>query len=229
MRFRKGAATTLTRPGNRLTAWLTLFVVVCILAVGLTYSVVRPKTWESVATVTLVPTPANAADVPDVLDSFERSGVAGTYVELLTSHDTLARAGSPPVDVKASAVQGARAIRVTTSSSDREVVRPALSAILGAAVQEQAKLQDVWTISILETPNAPKKADLPTGLFLVAIVILALLGGISTWVLGRRFFDRTRRPIPHRERIPPEALPESEWLAERGSQGRRGSGYPLRR
>jgi hypothetical protein len=214
------------RRERTLTAWLTAIVAIGILIAGFTYTAVRTEKWESVATITLVPTPSNPDDVPDVLDSFERSGVAGTYVALLTSHDTLARAGSPGVDVKAAVVAKARAIKVATSSGDKSSVRPALGAVLAAAEREQAKLRDVWSISLLEAPTAPERATRPTGQILLATVILALLCALAAWILGGRLIARsTRFGAGDRDRPRPEVPAGPGWLAERGQRG----SYPMKR
>ncbi len=92
---------------NLTSSFVTAIVVAVgtvIFAAGVAYTLIRPITYQSDATMVLAPTPTKPSDLPNVLDSFQRSGTAGTYVELLASEDTKKRAGSPPVTTLPSTV-----------------------------------------------------------------------------------------------------------------------------
>src|SRR4051812_24497959 len=110
---------------NRAIRLTSLAVALAILVVGVAYAFARPAEYQSGATLVLTPSPNKPADQPTLLDSFQRSGTVGTYVELLASDDTLRRAGSPNVTLAVRAIPDSRALRLTTTG-DKDVVRPAL-------------------------------------------------------------------------------------------------------
>ena len=109
---------SLSNLSRSLTTTVTIAVATVILFAGFAYSIVRPITYQSQATLVMVAQPTDPDDLAGVLDSFQRSGAAGTYVELLASEDTLKRAGDPPVTVTVRSVPDTRAIRLVASSSD---------------------------------------------------------------------------------------------------------------
>jgi hypothetical protein len=190
-------------------------VATVIFAAGVGYALVRPSTYESTATVVLAATPTNPADLPGVLDSFQRSGTLGTYVELLASEDTKKNAGDPPVTVTVSSVPDTRAIHVNATGSDRNVVQPALRSILAAAERGQGKLQDLWQLRTLQEPTAPSQAGTSSTLILIASFLLALLGAISTWTLLRRYgAGGGRGGPPRRDRA--DAIAAAGWLTREG-------------
>ena len=205
---------------RNLTVGMAVGVALVILVAGITYSIVRPSNWESQSTVVLTPTVTDPAALSGVLDSVQRSGVVGTYVELLASNDTKKRAGSPPVTVDVRAVPDTRVIRVTTSSENRRVVQPALSALLRAAQQEQQKLRDLWRLEILQSPSGAEKAGTPTSLILLATILLALLGAIAVVSVLRRTGLSLNGREARASRAEP--VPDGGWVRE-------GSRYPTER
>ena len=167
------------------------------MAAGLAYALVRPVSYESNAKLVLVPAVQTEGDVSSVLDSFERSGTAGTYVELLSSGDTLKQAGSPPVTVSVRAIPDSRAIEVDASSRYKDIVRPALASIVTTAQKRQAGLNDPWTLSVLETPSSASRAGPSSGLIIIATIFLAVLGAIAVLTLLPRLgFLQARVVVP---------------------------------
>jgi hypothetical protein len=206
---------------NRSTVTLiTVAVATIIFFAGVAYALVRPVTYRSQASLVLVPTPPDPADVPGTLDSFERSGTAQTYVEMLASNDLLKRAGDPPVTVTVRSVPGSRVIRMSTSGDDENIVRPALSAVLSAANREQDKLVDIWDLRVLQAPTDASKASTSTNLILISTILLALLGAVATWTLLRRYGggppdDRGQGGRPG-DGARAEALAAAGWLTREG-------------
>jgi hypothetical protein len=200
-------------PANRsLMMAVTIAVATAILFAGVAYAVVRPVTYQSEATMVFVPTPKDPKDLASILDSFARSGTAGTYVELLASDDTLKRAGNPPVTVEVSSIPDTRVLRIATSSEDKNVVQPALRSLLSAAGREKEKLLDVWDLRLLQAPSAPAKGGTSTKLIVIATIMLAAFGALAAWTLLRRYggperLDRRRADSPRAE-----ALAASDWL-----------------
>jgi capsular polysaccharide biosynthesis protein len=199
-------------------SFVTLIVVAVgtvIFAAGVAYTAVRPLKYQSNATVVLAPTPKNPADLPSVLDSFQRSGTAGTYVELLASEDTKKAAGDPPVSVKVSSVPDTRVIHVSAAAGDRNIVQPALRSILAAAIRGQARLEDLWQLRILQQPTSPSQASTSSSLILVASFLLALLGALSTWTLLRRYGAQPQRSRPRRG-DGADPIATAGWLTREG-------------
>jgi capsular polysaccharide biosynthesis protein len=209
--------TALSNLSRSLNALITIVVAVVILFAGVTYSFVAPTTYESHATLVLVPKPQKPADLGGILDSFGRSGTAGTYVELLASDDTRKAAGNPPVTTKVRSIPDTRAITITASADDRNIVQPALRAVVTAAQSEQVKLVDVFDLQTLQAPSAPSRASISPSLIIVATVLLSLLGALAAWTLLRHL----RKPPDRRRRPRPDAL-TADWLRE-------GQRYPTNR
>jgi hypothetical protein len=181
--------TSLTRLSRSGVTLITVAVATIIFFAGIAYALVRPVTYESSATLVLVPNPpaGQESDLAGILDSFQRSGTAVTYVELLASGDLLRQAGDPPVTVAVRSVPDSRIIRISTSATDENIVQPALRSILTAAEREQAKLVDIWDLRTLQAPSDPTKASTSTSVILIATLLLALLGAVATWTLLRRY------------------------------------------
>jgi hypothetical protein len=204
-----------------LTTAITLAVATVILFAGLAYAIVRPVSYRSEATLVLAPTPEKPSDLAGVLDSFQRSGTAVTYVELLASQDILKAAGDPPVTVNVRSVPDSRVIRISSVASDKNIVQPALRSILTAATQEQQKLVDIWELKVLQAPTGPSRASTSTSLILLATILLAFLGALTAWTLLRRYGTQPDRRA--REAARAEALTPAGWLT---GEGRR---YPTNR
>jgi uncharacterized protein involved in exopolysaccharide biosynthesis len=164
---------------------LALAAAVCVLSVGVAYAALRPVSWTSEASIVLAPQAPEADDLPSLLDSFERSGTVGTYVELIASHDTLRRAGSPPVAVTVRAIPDTRVITISTTG-ERDEVQPALRSVLLAATAAQAGLRDLWKLSVLESPSGPGEAGPSASLVIAASALLAILAAVATGVAVRR-------------------------------------------
>lgn len=208
---------SLTNLSRSLTTTVTIAVATVILFAGFAYSLVRPITYQSQATLVLVPQPTDPNDLAGVLDSFQRSGAAGTYVELLASEDTLKRAGDPPVTVTVRSVPDTRAIRLVASASDENIVQPALRSLVTAAQREQDKLVDIWDLRVLQAATSPSKASTSTSLIIMATILLAFLGALCAWTLLRRYGsaqppDRRSEAAASRA----EALAAADWLTREG-------------
>jgi hypothetical protein len=201
-----------------LTISITAALTTMILVAGIVYAVIRSSNYKSDAKIVLVPEPTDPGDAPGLLDSYVRSGTGGTYVELLLSEDTLKRAGDPPVDLTARAIPDTRTIAISAKSSDREVVRPALSALLIAAQQEREKLADEWRIRILQSPTVASEANTSTGITVIATIILALLGALASWTLLRRLGGQRQRRPPR-----DEVMATPDWVTREGPR------YPVNR
>lgn len=172
---------------------LAVGVATAIIAAGAAYALVRPVNYESSGEVVLVPTAQSPGDLSSVLDSFERSGTAGTYVELISSGDTLKQAGSPPVTLSVRAVPGARAIGVSASSRYKSIVRPAVESILTTAQKRQTELNDPWTLKVIETPSSASRTGPSTVLILLSAILLAMLGAVAVLaIIGRLDSQRER-------------------------------------
>jgi hypothetical protein len=160
-------------------------VALLVLGAGVAYALARPATYTSNAALMLTPAPGDPTAVPQLLDSFDRSGTAGTYVELITARDTLARAGSPPVTVTARAVPDTRVIDISATGARGDVQR-GLTAVLAAAQQANAALRDVWRLNTLAAPSAPAAAGPSAALIIGAALALAALAALFVVVVLRR-------------------------------------------
>jgi capsular polysaccharide biosynthesis protein len=195
---------------------ITVAVATIIFFAGLAYTMVRPISYQSRATLVLVPAPADPKDLPGILDSFQRSGTAVTYVELLASSDLLKQAGDPPVTVTVRSVPDSRIIRISASATDKNIVQPALRSIVTAADREQEKLVDIWDLRVLQAPNDPSKSSTGTGMILIATLLLSLLGAVATWTLLRRYGSQPDRRERTGDGARAEALAAAGWLTREG-------------
>jgi uncharacterized protein involved in exopolysaccharide biosynthesis len=178
---------------RRLGLPLAVGVATAIIAAGAAYALVRPVNYESSSKVVLVPTAQSPADLSSVLDSFERSGTAGTYVELIGSGDTLKQAGSPPVTVSVRSIPDTRAIDVTASSRYKSIVRPALESVVTTSQKRQTELNDPWTLKVIETASSPSRTGPSTVLILLSAILLAMLGAVAVLAfIGRLDAQRER-------------------------------------
>lgn len=171
----------MSRPVTRL---VVLVVALAVLGAGAGYTVTRHISYESTASVVLVPSATNPADLAAATDSFSASGTAGTFVELLAAPDTV-RAAHAPIDITVRAVPDSRVIDVTAHGL-RADVQPGLGALLQAASAREGSLRALWTMSILAQPSPPSAAGASTPLLLLAAVLLAILAALVTHVLLRR-------------------------------------------
>jgi hypothetical protein len=158
-----------------------ILVALVVLVAGIAYAIQRAPEYVSSGSLVLAPLPEEDSDLTNLLQGFDRSGTMGTFVELIASDDTLRRAGDPPVQVTVRAIPDTRVIEVTTTG-DRDVVRPALSALLASAQAARGTLSELWTLRTLESASEPEPAPPSTMLVLLATCVLALLGGVIVFV-----------------------------------------------
>jgi uncharacterized protein involved in exopolysaccharide biosynthesis len=175
---------------------LAAVVALSIIAAGTTYAFLRPGEYQSTAVLALAPR-ANVAteDIPALVGGFGNSGTAGTYVELITSADTLRAAGSPPVTVTARAVPDSRVIVVTTTG-DQSQVRDGLTAVLRAATLAQQRLRDAWELRLVQRAQAPVASGPSRAAIVAGSLVLAAFGVVLLFVVLRHL-----RVLDERERV----------------------------
>jgi len=188
----------------RLTFFIGAVVALAVLAAGTAYTLLAPAQYQSTGAVVLSPAPGNGGNVPDLLGGFERSGTIGSFVELIASDDLVRRAGNPPVDVGVRALPETRVIRVTTEGG-KDVVAPALTALLITAQRDQATLRSLWDLNVLESASPPQRAGSPASYMLAATFILAVLAWLFVFVLLRRGVPALTEALSA-DRRPPIAL-----------------------
>lgn len=169
---------------------VALAVAAVVLSAGVAYELLRPANYVSQGAMVLAPLPEQESDLTNLLQGFDRSGTMGTFVELISSRDTLRRAGDPPVGLTVRAVPDTRVILVETDG-DESIVNPALSAVFAAARDRRDALSDLWDLRVLETASSPKPAPPSTVFVLLATLVLALLGAAITFVLLSRLFGNS--------------------------------------
>ncbi len=162
-------------------------VAVLILVAGVGYAVTRDAQYESSASLLLAPTEGtDEGTVTGLLESFQRSGTSGTFVELIASRDTLRQADVGSVDVSVRAVPDARTITVTAQGAE-DAVQPALERVIEASQERQSELGDVWRLQVLGTPSRPATAGISTPTVLIGTAFLALLGAALAFVVFGRY------------------------------------------
>jgi hypothetical protein len=156
---------------------------------------VRDRDYGSVATVVLSPSAAEPDSISSLLESFERSGTLGTYVELMASDDTTAEAREMGVSVTVRAVPDTRAIRLI-AEGDEEDVQPALQSVIDNTRARRTALSDLYVIEVLESPSEPTLAGPSTGVLLLATLLLSVFAAVGTVAILRRFGPPgSRRPV----------------------------------
>jgi hypothetical protein len=159
-----------------------------ILVAGFSYAATRTTSYQSSASLLLAPKVGTSPDVlSSLLDSFQRSGTAGTYVELISSKDTLTRAGVPAgVTVSVRSVPDARTINVEADGPEN-VVQPALRGVIKATQAREGELGDVWRAQVLGSPSAPAVSGISKTQLFAATILLAILGALFVIVVLRRY------------------------------------------
>lgn len=165
-----------------------------VLVVGIAFTLARGRDYESHATVVLSPTVKEAGEITTLLESFERSGTQGTYVELMASNDTTAQARRTGVSISVRAVPNTRAIQVTAKGNEEDVV-PALESVIAATKARQRSLSDLFALQVLESPSTPSLSGPGTGILLLATVLLAIFAAIAVIAILRRVEPQRRRPL----------------------------------
>jgi hypothetical protein len=167
-----------------------------VLLAGATYALTRAPSYESSASVVLVPKRDAPHDFRTFVGGDTIAATAGTYLELLSSPSTLTEAGFRGVHLSASDVPDTSvlssgsltlSIDVTTRSRQRRLVQPALSAVIATARRHEGELDDLWDIRTVSSPSAPTRLGPTRGRILSASVLLSLLAALSLSTLIRYF------------------------------------------
>jgi len=173
---------------------ISALAALAVLAAGISYAVLAPKDYRSTGALVLAPSPTDPSDLTSLLNSFERSGTMGSFVELIASDDLRMQAGNPPVDVSVRPIPDTRVIQVTTTG-DRDTVAPALTAVLSAAQRSQGTLRDPWDLSELESASAPEPSGLPLPIVLAGTLIAALISALVVFTVCRRLVTAVREAL----------------------------------
>jgi hypothetical protein len=155
-----------------------------VLIVGLALALMRGPTNASDATVVLVPTPKDPDGQSLLLGSFDRSGTAGVYTELLMSGRVKRAPDAAGATVVARPVTDARVLKVTLRTHKGDA-RAALSSVVESAIADSATLGDLWRLQLLEPPSPSRPSGPPRALFALGAVVLAALAGLVALVLLR--------------------------------------------
>lgn len=190
-------------------------VAVLVINAGALATLSPEPRYESTASFVLVPAPNENASRSGLLESFQRSGTAGTYVELLAASDTLRSADATSVDVTVRHVPDTRVIQVTVRGKRSGVV-PALEAIEQVARREQQRLGDLWQLQRLAGASRPERAGPSAPMLLAAAIMLGLLAGLLTLVAfdqaGRRFAARPAAGEPGADPEPANPGPNANGV-----------------
>jgi hypothetical protein len=166
-----------------------------VLIAGIAFIAVRDREYESVTTVVLSPSTTEPDQISSLLESFERSGTLGTYVELMASDDTTAQARALGVSVTVRAVPDTRAIRLIAEGDEDQVV-PALRSVIATTRARQTALSDLFTFEVLENPSTPTLAGPSTFLLLLATLLLAVFAAVAVVAILRRLAPPdSQRPV----------------------------------
>jgi hypothetical protein len=172
---------------KRATRTVAAIVAGLILLAGFGYTATRGTTYESNASLLLSPKDGtNENVVSALLDSFQRSGTAGTYVELISSKDTLDKAKAGATTITVRAVPDARTITVTAEGEQNQV-QQVLTRVIQATQAREAELGDVWQIHVLGSPSPAVPGGISSKALLAATVLLAILGALFVIVVMRRY------------------------------------------
>lgn len=178
---------TLGWPSDR---QIRLLAALVVFVLGAGYALTHAAAWESSAELTLTPQRVGRAARAAVLEAFDRSGTIGTYVELISSRDTLAQADAEGVELEVRAIPDTRVIEIS-AVGDEDEVQPALGRVLVAAQAGEAKLRDLWRLAVSEEPSDPAPTGATIPMLLFAALLLAAVAAVATpivvnTVLGER-------------------------------------------
>jgi hypothetical protein len=160
-------------------------VALAVLLAGTIYALAASPPYTSTSQLVLVPDTSDPDQASGLLESFERSGTIGTFVEFYSSANTLQLAGNPPVTLTVRAVPDSRVMSLTTSG-DKDVVRAANSRIIVAGRGREAALRDLWATQVLETPGAPEQGQPTRGAIILATLLVSILAAGFAYILLRR-------------------------------------------
>jgi hypothetical protein len=156
---------------RRLTRPLAVSLAAAVLAAGCLYTAVRPVTYESRAELAVVPSGGEAS----VGGTAQAAAATRTYAELLRSDDTLSQAGSPPVRLRVLLKADDRVLALRATGRSKQVLRPALAAIVAIGRRRQAGLGEPWGLRTIQSPTAPIRLGASAPATLGASLLLALL------------------------------------------------------
>lgn len=182
----------------RLRALASVALGVLVLIAGFAYVVTRDEQMKSSATVTLVPDPRTEEERSILLESFDRSGTIGTFVELIASRDVLHEAGAQFGSVDVRAIPDSRVISVSVTGNGPGVQRT-LESVIETAQSRAGDLGSLWRLDVLESAGPAEPAGPTTAALLIATVLLALITAGATFVLSGellRRLDQQVRPRP---------------------------------
>lgn len=168
---------------------LAIVVAVLILIVGGAYVAKHHPTYQSTATFALAPAPGTPAVLAtNELSNFANSATSGTFVDLISSADTAAAAGltGSGVSITVRADPTARALYVT-AQGPQDVVQPALTRLVRASIARQGLVNDVFRLQLIDSPTAAAVTGPSRAVLALAVIALALLGGLFVFVLLRRY------------------------------------------
>src|SRR5689334_3773934 len=106
---------------RQITRLIALIAAVAVVAVGLAYTSLRHRDWQSQAELTVSPQSSSADTQANLLGNLQESGTIGTRVELISSQNTLNAAGNPPVQITVRSVPDTRVIDVTATGAQDQV------------------------------------------------------------------------------------------------------------
>ncbi len=175
---------------------VAFLVAVLILLAGGAYVAKHHPTYQSSATFLLSPAPGTSPVLAaNELSGFSTSGSSGTYVDLIDAADTARAAGlsGSGVTITARADPTARAIYVT-AQGPQAIVQPALTRLVSATIAREPLVGDVFRLQLVDSPSAPTVSGPSRALLAVAVVVLALLGGLFVLVVLRRYPAAGARP-----------------------------------
>lgn len=185
---------------DRMLALAAVATAAVVVIVGMVFAVARPTKYESTAAVVLSPDTEVPDRISSLLESFQRSGTLGTYVELMASGDTTAEAQAAGVDITVRAVPDTRTIQVT-GVGDHDAVQSAVSSVIERTQSKQATLRDLFELVVLEEPSGPAESGPGTPLILAATLLLAGFAAIAVFLILRRVAPgQSRKPEPTRPR-----------------------------
>lgn len=192
--------------------------IVVLLAGGI-YTAVRTESWRSEAQLVAHLGKVRAERVPSLLDGYLRSGATGTFVEHVTSAQTLGSAGAFGLTVDARAVPDTRVIDISATGSQARV-QAGLVAVVRQAQLTQNQLKEPFRLGVLSPPGPPVKAGPSTPLLLVATLLLAALAALFVTVVTRRFTPSSGRPVAVAEDGPTAGLRPAPAPEHRAAGGR---------
>lgn len=169
---------------RRLDLLAALGVALVVVLAGAVYVGARPATYRSDAQLVLTPRQSQPAERANLIESFERSAIVGTMVELLSAESVRNGAGDPPGTLQVRAIPSSRVVTMTLTGGPE--VSENLERLVVAGLVAQRQLHDPWLLRRLDAPSQATAAGPSGGALMGAVLALALLAGLATRVgIGR--------------------------------------------